>query len=492
LISQDTITDVPIPVIHKRLCEGSLSYSELIGIVSKSIELHEKSIRAFLTLTIEDARQEAERRDKKKLKPTTSLSGIPISVKDSLTTKDIRTTAASKILDSFIPPYDATSCARLKEQGTIIVGKTNMDEFAHGFTTEYSAFHETRNPWHTRMAPGGSSGGAAASVATRECLLALATENFGSIIQPASLCGVVGMKPTYGRSSRYGIIAMTSSLECPGIVGRCVEDVAIGIDAISGFDPLDATSVSKTKPSFYKNLSRDISGMKIALIKPIMEKIDNDIVKVIESTTDIFKQLGAEIEVRSWYDLTVDADIYDILYRAEVSSNLARYDGIRFGHSGDRSKTLDFFYKTSRNVFGKHVKRQITTDPITLGEGTDNIYTDALRQRRKNRDYIDRIFKEVDAIITPATAFTSLEIGQIHDQTWRENNRHLSQITSAMVCPTVLFGYPSISFPIGFINNMPIGLNMYAKRFNEQALFNLGFSFQEESGLKCLKPNLKP
>lgn len=479
-----------IPELHEMLKTRKIGYEELASEVINNTKVKDSDIQAYITTTSEEALVHAKGLDSNKTIPDHFLTGIPLSVKDSLTTQGVKTTVASKILENFVPPYDATSYARLKESGTILMGKANMDEFAHGFTTEYSAFGPTKNPWNTDYVPGGSSGGSAASVAAREALLSLATENYGSIIQPSSLCGVVGMKPTYGRSSRYGIIAMASSLECPGIIGRCVEDVAIGIEAISGPDPLDATSVNQKVPPFFANLSADVSGFAIAVIDPIMELVPDELSSAILSAIDTFKKLNATSRNIPWYDLESDSAIYDVLYRAEVSSNLARYDGIRYGHSGDRTEALEDFYLSSRDAFGKHVKRQITTDPITLGEGNDDVYLDALRLRRRNRAYIDELFEKFTAIVTPATVFSELRLGETADQTWREKNRNLAKVTAAMVCPTVLYGYPTISFPIGFTKNrMPIGVNLYAKRFNEQALFDLAYAYQKETELKCLKPD---
>lgn len=484
------ILNKSIPEIQNLIEKGKVIYPDIIDEIEFMINYCESKVNAFITIDLEKARLKAKEIGGK-TKNTNILTGIPISVKDTFTTNNVRTTAASKMLEDFVPDYDATAYKRLKNQGAILIGKTNMDEFAHGFTTEYSSFGPTHNPWNHSLVPGGSSGGSAASVASRTSVLSLASENYGSIIQPASLCGVVGMKPTYGRSSRFGIIAMASSLECPGIIGKCVEDVAIGTTYIIGKDPLDNTSVFFEKEDFYNNLTKEIKGKKIAVIKTISNIIDKKIQKHIEETRQIFNNLGVKFDYIDWYNPNDDIYIYDILYRAEVASNLARYDGLRYGYRPPGSfSSLDKYYPEARNKFGKHVKRQILTDPITLSakEGK-NVYKEALKLRRFHKEYIDQVFQQYDAILTPTAAFISLEIGKIDDQKWRDNNRKLGEINGAIMCPTVLYGYPSITFPVSITENrLPIGIQLYTKQFHEQVLFNLAFSFQEKTGLKCLVP----
>ena len=491
-MGENELLEKTIPELFILLRNRDILCSDLVRAVYQNIKLKEEKIGVYLTLRINEALEEAKKIDKEKIKIHSYLFGIPISIKDTFTTEGIKTTAGSKILTDFIPPYNATVVRRLKENKAIIVGKTNMDEFAHGFTTEYSAFKITHNPWDTTKVPGGSSGGSAASVACREAFLSLASENYGSIIQPSSLCGVVGMKPTYGRASRYGIIAMASSLECPGIIGRCVEDVAIGIGVIAGWDPKDATTVDYPLENYFKNLGKSVDGKKIAIIKPIIDQIDPQIATMLEKSLHVFKSLGVKIKYIDWYDLDLDAKIYDVLYRAEVASNLARYDGIRYGYRNlVRHNSLDDYYLSARDKFGKHVKRQIITDTITLTKRENDVYRMALKLRRKNRNFIDSLFKIFDAIITPATTFIDLKIGKVEDKKWREQNRKYGRINAAMMCPTVLYGYLAISFPIGISDSkMPVGTNLFSFRFGEQTLLNLAYAFQEESGFKCLRPKI--
>jgi len=489
-----SLLDKPIFEIQKDISVGELSYSELFDEVSRQIDLKENRVRAYLTLSLDRARDDIKSVKDKPEDPH-SLYGIPLSVKDTFVTKGIRTTAASRILEDFVPEYDATSYKRLIDTGVVMMGKTNMDEFAHGFTSEYSAFQETRNPWNLNNVPGGSSGGAAASVASRTSLIALASENFGSIIQPAALCGVVGFKPTYGRASRYGIIAMVSSLESPGIIGRCVEDVAMGIEAIIGLDPKDQTTLDSPKERLFKNLDLNIKGKKIAVVKPILDLVDSEIASQITSMLNVFRKLGAEVEEVPWYNLDIDSKIYDILYRSEVASNLARYDGIRYGFRTDKEVTsLNELYEEDRDRFGEHVKRQIATSPLTIEKRNpaESIYYQALKLRRKNQEYIDSYFKKYDAIVIPATAFMELGIGKTADEAWRKENRNLGKINGAAMCPTVLYGYPAISFPIGFSKSgVPVGVNLFGKRLDEQGVLNLAYAYQEETGLKCLNPDNK-
>ncbi|MBU1200382.1 Asp-tRNA(Asn)/Glu-tRNA(Gln) amidotransferase subunit GatA [Patescibacteria group bacterium] len=485
----ENLLNKTIPQIQEMIAGGKLSYFELMGEIENNVKEKEDDIKAYLTLDLKKAKLKAKKLDGV---GTSLLNGIPMSVKDTFVTSGVKTTVASKMLADFVPEYDAVSYKRLIDSGALLVGKTNMDEFAHGFTTEYSAFQVTRNPWNLNNVPGGSSGGAAASIASRTALIALASENFGSIVQPAALCGVVGIKPTYGRASRYGIIAMASSLECPGIMARCVEDAAIGLEAIVGVDPLDATTLNVAKERFYDQLNLDVKGKKIAVIKPIMQAVSAEIVLAIEEMIRVYKKMGVEVREIDWYDLDIDSKIYDILYRSEVASNLARYDGIRYGYRTEKeTKTLDELYQQNRDMFGKHVKRQIVTAPITIDKDNprDSIYYQALKIRRKNRDYIDKLFLEYDAIVTPATTFGELAIGKTADEKWREENRNLARINGTAMCPTVLYGYPSISFPIGFLKpTAPVGVHVFSKRLNEQGILNLAYAYQEATGLKCLTP----
>lgn len=482
-----SVLDLPIFKINELISNKKISYKELFGEVEKQIEKYEKNIGAYITLNYSGVNKGIEKLKKGK----SSLYGIPLSVKDTFVTKGIRTTAASKILEDFIPQYDATAYKRLKDAGMMTIGKTNMDEFAHGFTCEYSAFQVTKNPWNEKMVPGGSSGGSAASIASRTSLLSLASENFGSIVQPAALCGVVGMKPTYGRSSRYGIIAMASSLESPGIIARCVEDVAMGIATISGFDPLDSTTLVTKKEDLFGNLNTNIKGKKIAIIKPIVKLVDKKIQEHLHNMVLVFESMGASVHEIDWYDLTIDSQIYDVLYRSEVSSNLARYDGIKYGYRTNKTiLNLDELYKENRDVFGEHVKRQIETSPFVIEKKKpeESMYYQVLKLRRKQRAYIDDLFKNYDAIVTPVTTFIDLEIGKSRENNWRKENRELGKINAAAICPTVLYGYPAISFPIALSNGTPVGVNMFSMRLNEQTLLNLAYSYQEETGLKCLNP----
>jgi len=299
------------------------------------------------------------------------------------------------------------------------------------------------------------------------------------------------MKPTYGRSSRYGIIAMASSLECPGIMGKCIEDVAIGTEVISGFDPLDATSLHSPVGNFYRDLSTKVAGNKIAIIKPPLKFIDKEIISALENSIKIFRKIGVRVDFIDWYGLDSDAQIYDILYRAEVSSNLARYDGICYGYRSLKPvEHLHDYYLATRNKFGDDVKRQILTDPVSLSE-SGSIYFNALKLRRNNRDYIDSILEKYTAVVTPTSTFVDLPIGSATKNTWKKSHRQDGQIVAAILCPSVLYGYPAITFPIGFSkNNMPIGINLFSGRLEEQKVLNLAYAFQEESGLKCLIPNL--
>lgn len=493
-IVNSSISDLTEAIYKKKV-----SCVALYEAVCDRIASHENTINAYITVVLDEALRRAQALDKHIAKSSdislsrssNPLLGIPFSVKDVFATKGIKTTVASKMLKNYVPPFNATVYDRLVNAGGVTMGKTNMDEFAHGFTTEYSACNTTKNPWDIRMVPGGSSGGSAASVAARMALLSLASENFGSIAQPSALCGVFGMKPTYGISSRYGLIAMASSLECPGIIGRCVEDVAVGISVISGRDVKDATSIESNTRVILNTGVPDISSMQIGVVEEIVARVDTSVQDAIQDMLHTYSSLGATIIKLSWYDLETDGQIYDVLYRAEVASNLARYDGIRYGNRAESDQSLDDYYVSSREAFGPHVKRQILTDPVTLCGEKGDVYTSALRLRRIHREYIDKIFTSVDAVCMPATTFLSLELGKTADKRWRNEHRELGTTTSAMMCPTVLYGYPSITLPIAVVNKRyPVGGMLFAQRFREQTVLSLAYAFQEATGLKFLDPTV--
>ncbi|MDP3988035.1 MAG: Asp-tRNA(Asn)/Glu-tRNA(Gln) amidotransferase subunit GatA, partial [Candidatus Levybacteria bacterium] len=400
------------------------------------------------------------------------LLGIPIALKDLYSTKEIKTTAASKVLENYIPPYDATVVKKLREAGAVIVGKTNCDAWAHGSSGENSDFGPTKNPWNKEYVPGGSSSGSAASLASGMCLGSTGTDTGGSIRFPASFCNLVGLKPTYGLVSRYGIVAMASSLDSIGHFTKTVEDSALFLNTTAGNDKLDATSTTKKIPNYRKNIKNGIKGLKIGVPKEYRgEGIEKEVLKVFEDALKKYESLGAEIVEISLPHTEYAIAVYYIIQPAEVSSNLARYDGIRFG--------------SPRENFGDEAKRRIMLGTYTLSAGYYNAYyKKAMQVRTLIKKDFDDAFEKVDAIITPASPTLSWKIGE-------KTNDPLKMYLSDIFTVTVnLAGIPGLSVPAGFANELPVGLQIIGPQFSEELLFQVGHAYERETMFYKQKPNL--
>ncbi|MDD3647049.1 MAG: amidase family protein [Candidatus Dojkabacteria bacterium] len=415
------------------------------------------------------------------------LSGIPFSVKDNLSTRGVLTTAGSEILKDYIPPFDATVVKKCKAEGGFIIGKTNMDEFGHGFTTETSAFKTTRNPWDLERLPGGSSGGAASAVATGMGFFALATENLDSLRMPAAVCGVVGFKPTYGRCSRYGIIAMASSLECPGVITRNVDDAALIFSFIEGKDEKDANSMNVNTFDISKLESSISSDLKIGYSPAYLGKdIDSEVKAAFKGVVKKLSDNGFEVEEIVIPDPEAEDFMNNIIYRSEVSSNLARYDGIRYGYSAYKIRDLFDQYFNTRSVFGSEVKRQIVTDTLAVedSEKLGRIYIEVQKLRGEFSKKWNKIFKNVDIMISPASPNLALPvgfgrksgfIGGVVEKRIAEEGKGYMRLQGMYSVPAVLYGFPAISVPIGLSKNkLPIGLNIFANRFEDEKILDFG------------------
>jgi len=422
--------------------------------------------------------------------PTAVLKGIPVSIKDNICTDGLNTECCSKILAGFKPPYDATVIKKLKAAGATIFGlKTNMDEFAFGSSTENSYFGPTHNPWDLECVPGGSSGGCAAAVAADEAILALGSDTGGSIRQPAAFCGVVGLKPTYGRVSRYGLIAFASSLDQIGPLAKDTRDAALLMNVIAGFDPLDSTSVNIEVPDYTKALVNDVKGLRIAVPKEyFVEGIDPEIKGTIEEAINKLKSLGAECKDVSLPNTQYAVPVYYIIATAEASSNLARFDAVQYGYrTADRVKNLIEMYNRTRGEgFGEEAKRRVILGTFALSHGYyDAYYLRALKVRTLIKEDFDRVFKDFDCILTPTSPTAAFKIGEkVKDPL----KMYLSDIYTISVN---LAGIPAISLPCGLTKKgLPVGLQILAKPFAEEMLFRMAHTYEQNTEWHKLKPKL--
>jgi len=433
----------------------------------------EEKVKAYITPLYEEALKEAERMDLSEDKP---LLGIPVAIKDNINVKGYPTTCASKILQSYISPYDATVIERLRRAGALIVGKTNMDEFAMGSSTEYSAFFKTRNPWDLERVPGGSSGGSAVAVAVRSAPLSLGSDTGGSIRQPASFCGVIGLKPTYGRVSRYGLVAFASSLDQIGPFARKTEDIALIMEVISGHDPRDSTSSKREVPKFTQELGKNIKGLRVGIVREFMEDgVEEGVKRAFEGFLKDMEKEGAYIEEISLPHVKYAIPCYYIIAPSEASSNLARYDGVRFGYRTEKYQDLiDMYSKTRDEGFGPEVKRRILLGTFALSAGYyDAYYLKAMRVRRLITQDFEKAFERVDLMATPTSPTVAFRFGEKTDDPIA---MYLSDVFTVSVN---LAGLPGISIPIGMSNNLPVGGQLIGKAFDEASLLRVSYWWEQ-------------
>lgn len=461
------------------LVEKKLSSVELTEYFLNRIEKIEPQLNSFITITKEQALEDAKHADQLRANgDATVLTGIPIAHKDIFCTKNIKTSCGSKMLDNFIAPYDATVVEKLKQAGTVLLGKTNMDEFAMGSSNETSFYGPVKNPWNLATVPGGSSGGSAAAIAARLVAGATGTDTGGSIRQPAALSGITGIKPTYGRVSRYGMIAFASSLDQGGPMAQTAEDCALLLNYMAGFDEKDSTSVSEAVPDYTKNLHNSLSGLRIGVPKEYFGAgLDPEIAVKIQEALKEFEKLGATIVEISLPNNSLSIPAYYIIAPAECSSNLARYDGVRFGYRCENPVNLEDLYKRSRGEgFGSEVKRRIITGTYALSAGYyDAYYLKAQKIRRLISDDFQNAFKQVDVIMGPATPNVAFNIGEKFDD---PISMYLSDIYTIAIN---LAGLPGITIPAGFSNNLPVGLQIIGNYFREEQLLNIAHQFQQET-----------
>ncbi len=470
-LNQLTITEA-----REGLKTKKFSSVELTKACLEKIKQVEPAINAFVTVCEEEALKAAKRADELASQGETweakPLLGIPLSIKDNFCTKGVRTTASSKVLDDFVPPYDATVVAKLKTAGMIMLGKTNLDAWAHGSSTETSDFGTTKNPWNIKHLPGGSSGGAAASIAADETIAAIGSETAGSIRQPSDWCGVVGLKPTYGRVSRYGIVAMASSLDSPGPITKRVEDSALILNILAGKDKFDATTSPKKTENYLMHLSDSIEGIKVGVADEYFEGVTEPVREKVLEALNAIEKLGAKIKKIKLFPPKYTIAVYTILQRAEVSSNLARYDGVRFGND--------------RSFFADEAKRRIMLGTYALSAGYyDQYYNKAQKVRTVIVEDFNKAFGEVDVIIVPTNPWTALPLGASKD------NPMYGEMADALVEPSAIAGLPGINVPCGFSKaGLPIGFQVIGPQFSESRILNVAYQYEQVNQWYKQKPKL--
>ncbi len=465
--------DLDIKTINQKLKNKEIKPIDLVNEAFAKIEVN--NLNCFITLNKEEAIKQALKLENQEV--DNILFGLPIAIKDNIITKDLRTTAASHILDDFIPVYDATVISKIKEKNMIIIGKTNMDEFAMGSTGETSYFGNTLNPWDKTSVPGGSSSGSASCVAARITPFALGTDTGGSIRQPSSFCGVVGLKPTYGRVSRYGIIAFASSLDQAGPITRNVYENALLLNVISGHDNHDLTSSYEEVKDYTSLIGKDVSSLKIAVPNYYMsEVIDKKVKQAVLEVIEILKKEGCQVDFVDIDYLQYAIPLYQIIALSEASSNLARYDGVRYGLKIDNFNNIDELYKNTRSIgFGNEVKRRIMIGSYILsGENANVYYYKALKLRKIMTDNLKKCFNQYDLIIGPTNTDVAYKLGVKQDDALK------SFYDDLLTIPVNMAGLPALSLPIGFKNNLPIGMHIIGNYFQEEIIYQLA-SFIEKT-----------
>lgn len=473
--------------IREKILKGEIKSEDVVKDIFERIEKIDNKIGSFVNLRKEKALAEAKIVDEKikNGEKVGALAGVPVAIKDNMVSEGDITTACSKILSNYTGVYDATAVKKLKEADAIIIGITNMDEFAMGSTTKTSYHKETKNPWDLEKVPGGSSGGAAASIAAQEAFISLGSDTGGSIRQPASFCGVVGLKPTYGRVSRYGLMAFASSLDQIGPIAKNVRDIALCLNVISGSDDYDATVSSREVPDYTEFLEKDIKGMKIGVPKEyFIDGINENVRKVIDEALDKFRELGAEIVEISLPHTKYAVPTYYVIAPAEASSNLARFDGVRYGYRSENIKDINDLYVNSRSEgFGDEVKRRIMIGTYVLSAGFyDAYFKKAQKVRELIKEDFDRAFEQVDMIFTPVSPNTAFKL----DDKKSPIELYLEDI---FTISANLAGIPGISIPAGLADNMPVGIQLLGKPFGEGELIQAGDAFEKIRGEWKL-PNL--
>jgi aspartyl-tRNA(Asn)/glutamyl-tRNA(Gln) amidotransferase subunit A len=473
---------------HDQLASKQISSVELTQSCLDRIDAVEDQVQSFLTITPEIALAQAAVADRMLASGESgSLTGIPVQIKDVMCTEGVPTTCASRMLENFVPVYNATVVEKLINQGAVMLGKGNMDEFAMGSSCENSAFHPTHNPWDLERVPGGSSGGAAASVASGETIFALGSDTGGSVRQPASLCGVVGLKPTYGLVSRYGLIAFASSLDQIGPVGRSVQDCALVLNAIAGHDPRDATSVARDQQDYTATLGQDIKGMRLGVPEEyFIDGMEPGTRNAIDEALAKLEYLGAIIKPVSLPTTRYALACYYIIAPSECSANLARYDGVKYGYSyQDTSDMWEALEKTREYGFGPEVTRRVMLGTYALSSGYyDAYYLKAQKARTLIRQDFDRVFQEVDALVTPTSPVTAFKIGE------KTGDPVQMYLIDVCTLPVNIAGLPGLSVPCGFSDGLPVGMQLIGPNFSEGILLRTAHAYEAATEWSSARPTL--
>ena len=473
---------------HAQLTSRQISSVELTQACLDRIDAVEDRVQSFLTLTPEIALSQAADADRMLAAGEGGpLTGVPVQIKDVMCTAGVPTTCASRMLENFVPVYNATAVERLMGQGAVMLGKGNMDEFAMGSSCENSAFHPTRNPWDLDRVPGGSSGGAAASVAAGEAIYALGSDTGGSVRQPAALCGVVGLKPTYGLVSRYGLIAFASSLDQIGPVGRSVMDCALALNAIAGHDPRDATSVRREPTDYTATLGQDIKGLRLGVPEEyFVDGMDSGARKAVEEAVSTLEGLGASVRPVSLPTTRYALACYYIIAPSECSANLARYDGVKYGYSyQDTNDMWEAMEKTREYGFGPEVTRRVMLGTYALSSGYyDAYYLKAQRARTLIRQDFDRVFQDVDALVTPTSPVTAFKIGE------KTGDPVQMYLIDVCTLPVNIAGLPGLSVPCGFSDGLPVGMQFIGPHFSEETLLRTARAYEAATEWSSARPEI--
>lgn len=472
--------------LSANLNNKSISSKEMTEYFLQRIAQFNTDLNAFITPTPELALAQAAAADQRRAKGETApLLGIPIAQKDIFCTQGVRTSCGSKMLDNFIAPYNATIIDKFNQAGSVMLGKTNMDEFAMGSSNENSFYGPVKNPWNTRAVTGGSSGGSACAVAAGLAPAATATDTGGSIRQPSSLCGLTGIKPTYGRVSRYGMIAFASSLDQAGVMTKTAEDAAMVLNVMAGFDDKDSTSVEQEVPDYTESLNNSLHGLKIGIVSEFMhDQLDSDIEQRVQDAIKQFEALGAQIQEVSLPHCEYAEAAYYVVAPAECSSNLSRFDGVRYGYRCENPVNLEDLYKRSRGEgFGAEVKRRIMIGTHVLSTGYyDAFYLKAQKVRRLIRDDYVKAFANVDLLLSPTSPTTAFDIGS------RVNDPVAMYLSDRFTVSVNLAGLPALSIPCGLIDGLPVGLQMIAPHFQEARLLNAAHQYQQQTDWHLQRP----
>ena len=483
--------ELPVHELKNKLDNNEITITDITKAYVDRINEKEKDVQAFVTLQIENALDKAKmiEEQKKKGEINSPYAGIPIGIKDNMCTKGVKTTCSSKMLENFVSPYDGTVVEKINNENLISLGKLNMDEFAMGASTEYSYFKKTKNPWDLNRVPGGSSGGSAAAVAANMVPWALGSDTGGSIRQPSSFCGVVGLKPTYGLVSRFGLVAFASSLDQIGPITKDVEDAAILLNMIAGYDPKDTTSVNMDKKDYTKALKNDVKGLKIGVPKEYFgEGINEEVKQKLEEAIEKYKELGAEVEEFSLDIAEYALAAYYIIACAEASSNLGRFDGIRYGYRTKDFNNLKEIYVNSRTEgFGPEVKRRIILGTYVLSSGYyDAYYKKAQQVRTLVKKEFAKAFEKYDIILTPTSPSVAFKIGE------RSNNPLEMYLADICTVSVNIAGLPGISVPCGVDSQgMPVGMQLIGNYFKEETILNAAYTYEQNTNFSKNKPTFK-